>query len=43
MDLPSGCRFRNRCPHAMERCETEVPEDVIVGEDHQVACHLYGG
>ncbi|SCX75298.1 ABC transporter ATP-binding protein [Desulfoluna spongiiphila] len=41
MDLPSGCRFRNRCPHAMERCATEVPEDLTVGDEHQVACHLY--
>jgi len=41
MELPSGCRFRNRCPHAMEQCATEVPEDVTVGEGHQVACHLY--
>ncbi|WP_300667912.1 ABC transporter ATP-binding protein [Desulfoluna sp.] len=41
MDLPPGCRFQNRCPHVMERCRSEVPEEVTVGEAHQVACHLY--
>ncbi|NDZ16003.1 peptide ABC transporter ATP-binding protein [Variovorax sp. WS11] len=24
-ELGSGCAFRERCPHAMERCATEVP------------------
>src|SRR5437667_4326832 len=24
-DLPSGCSFRSRCPHAMARCAAEVP------------------
>lgn len=41
MELPSGCRFRNRCPHAMERCAAEVPADLMVGLGHEVACHLY--
>lgn len=25
----------------MERCKTEVPELMTVGENHKVACHLY--
>ena len=25
-DMPSGCRFHPRCPHAVERCRSEVPE-----------------
>jgi len=41
MDLPPGCRFQNRCPHAMERCHTEVPKDLMVSASHLVACHLY--
>ncbi|VFQ42435.1 ABC transporter ATP-binding protein [Desulfoluna butyratoxydans] len=41
MELPSGCRFRNRCPHVMERCAAEVPSDLVVGQGHEVACHLY--
>jgi oligopeptide/dipeptide ABC transporter ATP-binding protein len=40
-ELPSGCRFRNRCPHAMEVCATEPPPLIPVGEDHFAACYLY--
>ncbi len=41
---PSGCRFRTRCPHAMEICAGETPElAVIAGEhpEHKAACFLY--
>ena len=41
MELPPGCRFQNRCAHVMERCRSEVPPEVTVGENHRVACHLY--
>ena len=40
-ELPSGCRFRNRCPHVMAVCATEPPPLVTVGEDHFAACYLY--
>lgn len=40
VDLPPGCRFRTRCPHAMEICGREEPDLVEVGTDHLVACHL---
>lgn len=40
VDLPPGCRFRTRCPHAMEICGKEEPDLVEVGTDHLVACHL---
>jgi peptide/nickel transport system ATP-binding protein len=36
-----GCSFRSRCPHAMERCESEAPGLREVRPDHFVACHLY--
>ncbi|CAM2845661.1 ABC transporter ATP-binding protein [Paenibacillus sediminis] len=39
-DPPSGCKFHTRCPFAVERCRTEVPEFRSVGGDHAVACHL---
>ena len=37
---PSGCRFRDRCPHAFERCATEEPALVQVGAAHRARCHL---
>ena len=40
VDLPPGCRFRTRCPYAMEICRKEEPELVKVGIDHLVSCHL---
>jgi oligopeptide/dipeptide ABC transporter ATP-binding protein len=40
-ELPSGCRFRNRCPDAMEVCETQPPSLRSVGEEHFAACYLY--
>ncbi len=36
---PSGCRFRTRCPIAIDRCTTEVPAFRMLGNNHFVACH----
>lgn len=35
---PSGCVFRTRCPHAIERCAQESPALENRGDDHRVAC-----
>ncbi|GGF94941.1 ABC transporter ATP-binding protein [Paenibacillus aceti] len=37
---PSGCKFHTRCPFAVERCKSEVPEFRHMGSEHYVACHL---
>jgi len=39
-DFPEGCRFRPRCPYAMEVCEQE-PACEEVAERHSAACWLY--
>jgi oligopeptide/dipeptide ABC transporter ATP-binding protein len=37
-DLPEGCRFAARCPHADERCRREYPPAFGVGEGHTADC-----
>jgi oligopeptide/dipeptide ABC transporter ATP-binding protein len=43
MNPPSGCRFRTRCPYAIERCRNEIPMlrpvPGLHDEGHQAACH----
>ena len=41
LNPPSGCRFYPRCPYAMEVCRKKDPPTVKVGNDWEVACHLY--
>jgi peptide/nickel transport system ATP-binding protein len=40
---PAGCRFHPRCPRALDVCRQEKPAFYSQGDDHQVACFLYGG
>ncbi|MFN2284346.1 MAG: ABC transporter ATP-binding protein, partial [Anaerolineae bacterium] len=43
IDLPSGCPFHPRCPHAMGICTEQTPDLVKLDTDHKVACWLVGG
>ena len=38
---PLGCRFRERCPHAFEPCESKDPPAIKVGKAHTARCWLY--
>ena len=37
---PTGCRFRERCSYAWERCEREHPPLYQIGDGHLSRCHL---
>ena len=38
---PSGCRFHQRCPYAMDICSQEIPVRKEMAPGHFVNCHLY--
>ena len=38
-DLPTGCRFHNRCPYVKDDCSLAPPEMEIVETSHQVSCN----
>lgn len=44
MNPPSGCPFQTRCGWKTRvdrnRCETEVPDVRVLGDAHQIKCHL---
>jgi peptide/nickel transport system ATP-binding protein len=40
LDPPPGCHFHPRCPHAIARCKTEVPELREIAPGRMAACHL---
>ncbi len=41
-NIPSGCRFRTRCPLATERCAAQEPMLRDIGGGHLAACHYAG-
>jgi peptide/nickel transport system ATP-binding protein len=40
VDPKPGCRFRQRCPLAIARCEVETPVLRQLGDGRRVACHV---
>jgi peptide/nickel transport system ATP-binding protein len=38
-NLPAGCAFAPRCPHASDICRSDVPPIEDVCPDHSVSCH----
>ena len=37
---PSGCVFNTRCWKATDKCRTEVPQLLQIGNNHRLACHF---
>jgi oligopeptide/dipeptide ABC transporter ATP-binding protein len=37
-DLPEGCRFAARCPHADDRCRRDYPPSFDLGNGHTASC-----
>ena len=40
LNYPSGCHFRDRCPHAFDRCAKEDPELMKLSDRHHAACFI---
>lgn len=41
IDPPENCIFSPRCEHRLPVCERERPKEIVISEEHVVACHLY--
>lgn len=42
-NLPSGCKFHPRCPHATELCSKEQPKVIEIEKGHKVRCLICEG
>lgn len=42
-DLPSGCKFHPRCPHAAKICAEQIPAATETESGHMVRCMIYEG
>lgn len=39
--MPSGCRFSNRCPYVQDKCYQEKPKVEQAATEHSVRCHFW--
>ena len=39
LDIPAGCRFQTRCAYRTEKCLTEDPQLIQLGDARRIACH----
>ena len=42
-NLPSGCKFHPRCPHAQALCQEKTPKVTTIKDGHRVKCLAYEG
>ncbi|HSH42316.1 MAG TPA: ABC transporter ATP-binding protein [Arenicellales bacterium] len=40
LEMPTGCIFKDRCPHVFDRCRAERPPAYAVADGHTASCHL---
>jgi len=40
-NMPSGCRFEERCPQRMKICKEQAPELITIKEGHKCRCWLH--
>jgi len=40
-NLPTGCPFSPRCQKTMDVCRKEFPQDIVLENEHRVACWLH--
>ena len=41
LEMPGGCPFHPRCPHAMQICKAQMPPRRELKQDHAVSCWLH--
>ena len=40
LNLPKGCAFCPRCGSAMKICLTQVPQELVINDEHKAACWI---
>ena len=40
LNMPKGCAFCPRCEEAMKICLDEIPEEIVINENHKASCWI---